>query len=127
VSSKATKISSGPLRKAGLNDVLIERLMRQMKKPAVGGAIAGIETIGTAVVFGLAPTCVAAAAAYLVYRIAEQRRTIEASVRQGDGPIEVVTLEAVHVQAQADAQRTDDDGIDADAPGEGEGAGERLP
>jgi hypothetical protein len=129
VSSKRTKISPEPRRGTGSDDDVIARRMRQMRKPAVGGAIAGIETIGTAIIFGMAPTCVAAAAAYLAYRIAEDRsanRTPRRSVRQCGGPIEGATLEPARVKPQAETERTDANGMDATARAEGDGARERL-
>jgi hypothetical protein len=46
-----------------------------LKEPATGSAIAGGAVVAAAVLFGLAPTAVGAAAGYVVFRICKKRQS----------------------------------------------------
>jgi hypothetical protein len=46
-----------------------------LKAPATGAAMAGAAVTGAAVLFGLAPTAVGAAAGYIVFRICKKRQS----------------------------------------------------
>ena len=58
----------------GASKTATHRVGDTIKKPATGAAIAGAAGVGSAVLFGLAPTAVGAAAGYVVYRMLKKRR-----------------------------------------------------
>lgn len=73
MSSKSRELATALVEvRSGKNDTL-QRLMSELKRPTVGAAIAGAEVVGTAIVFGVAETLVAATAAYVVFRCVEEQ------------------------------------------------------
>jgi hypothetical protein len=72
MSSNSREPVTAALESTSGTDQAVQRIVLGMKRPAIGAAIAGAEVIGTAVVFGVAETLVAAAAAYVVFRCVEE-------------------------------------------------------
>jgi hypothetical protein len=73
MSPKSRELATAAVEAANGNGETVQRIVSEMKRPAIGAAIAGFEVVGTAVIFGVAETLVAAAAAYVVFRCIEDR------------------------------------------------------